>query len=60
MEMIYFSKKTNVKIIENNYMTIYIGSIPDRVFGDSKNTEYLSEDDKNNLGNLMLQFEGLL
>ena len=60
MKMIYFSKKTNVKIIENNYMAIYIGSIPEIVFGDGKNTEHLSEDDKNNLENSMSQFEGLL
>ena len=45
MEMIYFSKKMNVKIIENNYMTIYIGNIPEIVFADGKNTEHLLEDD---------------
>ena len=39
---------------------IYIGSIPEIVFGDGKNTEHLSEDDKNNLENSMPQFEGLL
>ena len=41
-------------------MTIYIGSIQEIVFADGKNIEHLSEDNKNNLGNSMSQFEGLL